>query len=84
MSPPHRGSLTVSVGVNNERGMKYPHNDVYVDPTGGPAAEDPPAKSRSGQLRSERKKGMEEGLWVKRCRHFNLKPNRQVWRLCSG
>ena len=61
--------------LTTKRGMKFPYNDIYVDPTGGPAAEDPPAKSRSGQLRSERKKGMEEGLWVKRYRHFNLKTN---------
>ena len=84
MSPPHREGLTVSVGVNNEGGMKSPHSDIYVDPTRGPAAEDPPAKSRSGQLRSEGKKGKEEGLWVKRCRHFNLKTNGQVCRPCRG
>ena len=48
MSLQHREGLTVSVGVNNEEGMKSPHNDIYVDPTRGPAAEDPPAKSRSG------------------------------------
>ena len=48
--PHHTGEASQSVWeLTTKGGMKSPHNDIYMDPTGGPAAEDPPAKSRSGQ-----------------------------------